>query len=392
MQIQFDEWIDRSNTNCAKYDEMNWKSGKDLLHCAVADMDFRSPKPVIEAMRKVVEHGVFGYTVLPRQYSELVAEWMNRRYSADVNPEWVLFSPRINMAMNMIVETFTKKGDEIIVFTPVYPAFTNAVCKYDRVLKSSPLVLEKGVWQIDFDNLSTLVSDRTKMMFFCNPHNPTGRVWSTEELKKIGEFCLRHNLLLVSDDIHADFVRDGNQYKPVWKACNEVQNQTIILNSISKTINVPGIILSNIIVPNDKIRTCVKETIDRWGLHNPNIFAASILEAAYRECDDWIEDVNSYITENIRTVVSYVANNLPGLEAYCPEGTYMMWIDYRKLHLTEKEMEQCFLQRGKLAVYWGSHFGEQWDGFFRINVATTKECVGEIIDRIRESAIGKLRG
>ncbi len=382
MNSKFDECINRYHTNSAKYDEMGRKYGSDIYQCAVADMDYKSPKAIINSMYQVIERGVFGYTILPEKYEQLVSDWMLRKYNTKIEKDWVIFSPRINMAMNMIIETFTTKENSAIVFTPAYPAFVNAVCKYGRVLIESPLKKIQSTWTIDLEVLESQVTDATKILFLCNPHNPVGRVWSKEELCAIGAFCIKHQLLIVSDDIHADFVRGHIPYRPIWDVVPQVKEQTIILNSCTKTFNVPGIILSNMIIPNSETREIIKGTIDKWGLHNPNIFAASIMKAAYTQCDKWLEDVNRYITSNMEEIKQFIDCNMPKFQAYIPEGTYMMWIDYRLCNVSEEHIKEVFLIKGKIAVYWGSHFGKEGEGFFRLNVATTKTNIKEMLKRL----------
>ncbi len=378
----FDQQINRYNTNSAKYDTMGEKVGYDILHCAVADMDFKSPQAIINEMQKVVDHGVFGYTDLPKCYEKDVVAWMERRYNAKIDEDWVVFSPRINMAMNMIVETFTEQTDSAVVLMPAYTAFVNAVEKYGRTLIPSPLKEADGNWSVDLEELESRIDKNTKIFFLCNPHNPTGRVWSRKELKEIGEFCLRHKLLLVSDDIHADIVRKKGSFHVVWQDVPQLKEQAIILNAITKTFNIPGVILSNMIIPNEKLRNTMKKTIDREGLHNPNIFAAAIIKAAYNDCDDWLFDVNEYISENMRMIKESIDSQMTDFYTYIPEGTYLMWIKYDLKKVSEERLEKIMLEKGKISVYMGSHFGKEWEGYFRLNVATSRANVEEIIKRL----------
>ncbi len=331
MKYNFDEQIDRRNTNSAKFDEMDALFGTDVMHLGVADMDYRSPMPIIEAMQKIIDKGVFGYTIWPDQYEAWICQWMKRHYGENIDPEWVVFSPRINMALNMAVETFTNVGDGIVLHTPAYTALQNAVEKYDRVMIESPLVLENGRYKMDFEQLRKELDEKkaqgvcAKIMLLCNPHNPTGRVWELEELQQIADICKEYNLLLISDEIHEDFVKKGYKFVSCLKLKEELQGRMIICNSITKTFNVPGVILSNLIIPDPEIRERMKETIDRWGLHNPNIFAAGILEAAYTQCDEWIEQVNEYLENNYRFLKEYLEKNMPEFEVIHSEGTDTKW-------------------------------------------------------------------
>lgn len=389
MKYDFDEQIDRRNTNSAKFDEMDALFGSDVMHLGVADMDYRSPKPIIEAMQNIVEKGVFGYTVWPENYEELVSQWMKRRYEQETKTEWVVFSPRINMALNMAVETFTNEGDGIVLHTPAYTALQNAVEKYNRVMIESPLVLENGRYKMDFQQLRRTLDEKkaqgvcAKIMLLCNPHNPTGRVWEIEELQQVVDICKEYDLLLISDEIHEDFVKKGHKFVSCLHFQEDLQGRMIVCNSITKTFNVPGVILSNLLIPDQGIRERMKETMDRWGLHNPNIFAAGIMEAAYTQCDEWIEQVNAYLDENYEFLKKYLEKNMPELEVIPSEGTYMAWVQTEKLQISPEELEKFFIEDAKVSVYMGSRYGKHTDSFIRINIATSRSYLQEALERIR---------
>lgn len=389
MKYDFDEQIDRRNTNSAKFDEMDALFGSDVMHLGVADMDYRSPKPIIEAMQNIVEKGVFGYTIWPENYEELVSQWMKRRYGQETKNEWVVFSPRINMALNMAVETFTNEGDGIVLHTPAYTALQNAVEKYNRVMIESPLVLENGRYKMDFQQLRRNLDEKkaqgvcAKIMLLCNPHNPTGRVWEIEELQQVVDICKEYDLLLISDEIHEDFVKKGHKFVSCLHFQEDFQGRMIVCNSITKTFNVPGVILSNLLIPDQGIRERMKETMDRWGLHNPNIFAAGIMEAAYTQCDEWIEQVNAYLDENYEFLKKYLEKNMPELEVIPSEGTYMAWVQTEKLQISPEELEKFFIEDAKVSVYMGSRYGKHTDSFIRINIATSRSYLQEALERIR---------
>lgn len=389
MKYDFDEQIDRRNTNSAKFDEMDALFGSDVMHLGVADMDYRSPKPIIEAMQNIVEKGVFGYTIWPENYEELVSQWMKRRYEQETKTEWVVFSPRINMALNMAVETFTNEGDGIVLHTPAYTALQNAVEKYHRVMIESPLALENGRYKMDFQQLRRNLDEKkaqgvcAKIMLLCNPHNPTGRVWEIEELQQVVDICKEYDLLLISDEIHEDFVKKGHKFVSCLHFQEDLQGRMIVCNSITKTFNVPGVILSNLLIPDQGIRERMKETMDRWGLHNPNIFAAGIMEAAYTQCDEWIEQVNAYLDENYEFLKKYIEKNMPELEVIPSEGTYMAWVQTEKLQISPEELEKFFIEDAKVSVYMGSRYGKHTDSFIRINIATSRSYLQEALERIR---------
>lgn len=402
MQYNFDEYIDRRGTNSAKFDEQDEKYGcKDMIHLGVADMDFRSPEPIIEAMRRIVEKGVFGYTVLPGRYESLVCNWMESRYGVRAEPDWVVFSPRINMAMNMAVETFTGPEDGIVLHTPAYTALWDAVIKYGRTLIESPLVLERERgeggggkeeavprYRMEFEDLRKRLKKAqeqkrpAKMLLFCNPQNPTGRVWTRQELSEVVKLCNEFGLLLISDEIHSDFIRPGFTFTSMLSFAGELTNGLIVCNSVTKTFNVPGVILSNMIIPDRAVREAMKRTADRWGIHNPNIFAAGILEAAYTECAGWIGQINEYIEKNRRFVTEYLEAHLPGLQVIPSEGTYLLWVSTEGLCRSPEEIEEFFDRRAKVSVYMGGRYGRRTEQFIRINLAAPCGVLEEALGRI----------
>ena len=388
----FDEVISRRGTNCAKYDEMDEKYGKDILHCGVADMDFRAPEPIREACRKVTDHGIYGYTNLPSCYPAVVGEWIRREYGCRVEDEWILFSPRINIGLNMAVETFTKPGDRIIVHSPAYPALTDAVNKHGRIMIGSPLEWDGTRWSMNFDALESKMDASVKMMILCNPHNPTGRVWEAEELKAVESFCLRHELFLLSDEIHADIIRKGRRFCSILSLSEPMRKRMIVYQSVTKTFNIPGIMFSNMIIPDDSMRQAMKATVDREGFHNPNIFAAAVIKPAYQECGPWKEELNRCLDENMSLLAGYLKEHMPLFELREPEGTFLAWIDYRKTGMTETQIVKFFLEEAKVSVYEGSHFGEAGLGFIRLNAAVPKRVLEEILDRTGNAYSLRFRG
>lgn len=381
MEVKF--VTDRFNTLSAKY-RQDYKDDPDCLYCGVADMDIVPPDAILAAMRRRLDHGVFGYTELPDGYKGLVSGWMREQYGCPAKSDWVVFSPRINMALNMTVDTFTSPGDSIIVNTPAYPALTNAVEKWGRELKESPLILKDGRFTIDFEGLEGLVDGRTKAYILCNPHNPTGRVWTREELEGILAFCKSHDLLLLSDDIHADFVWPGHTYTPVLSLLDRPeQERVIVFNSMTKTLNIPGIIFSHAILPNPYMREAFEAAVDKWGLHNPNVFAADILGPAYTACGAWIAQMKAEVYENIRTARQFIERELPFLDVYVPDGTYLMWIGYGRTGLSEDEMKGLLEEKAHMLALMGTHFKESGRGYFRLNMGTSREQVQEMLGRLK---------
>mgnify|MGYP000060384368 CR=1 FL=1 len=387
MEYNFDEIIDRRHTNSAKFDEMDALFGSDVMHLGVADMDYRSPEPILNAMQKIVKKGVFGYTILPDNYQDLVCQWMLRRYHEKIDPEWVVFSPRINMALNMVVETFTNPGDGIVLHTPAYTALQNAIEKYDRKMIESSLVLENGRYRMDFKQLREALDDNlkkgihTSLMLLCNPHNPTGRVWNKGELDEIASICKDYNLMLVADEIHADFAFQG-KHQVFANLKKEYEEMTIACTSPSKTFNLAGLQTSNIFIPNQKLKNAFKKQLDAAGYSQLNAAGLVACEAAYRDGEEWYQTMKKYVAGNIAFTKEFVEKNLPGVNMVEHEGTYLVWLDFNGLGLCAQELEDLIVHKAKLWLDSGRIFGKCGRGFQRINVACPRSTLKEALERI----------
>lgn len=371
--FDFDTIIDRRDTNCGRWDTMDKKYGtKDLIHLGVADMDFKSPKPIIDSFQKCLEHGVFGYTDLNDGFYEAFISWMRRRHSVNIKKEEIVFCPRINISSSLCVDIFTKEGEEVLINTPAYGPLYQAIEKNHRKVLESPLIINDGRYEIDFEQLENVITPNTKMFILCSPHNPVGRVWTKQELERVGEFCLKHDLLLFVDEIHGDITAHGVNFLSSLSLRKEVRERLIMATSLTKTFNIPGVIVSYLVIPNEQLRAKVKEGIDRIGMHNPTIFAVSAVESAYEACDDWYEAMLHYIDENERFTREYFKEHMPEFHIYPREGTYLLWMDYSKLNCTEEELEEWFLKRAKVSVYMGSVFQEEGKGCIRVNIASPR--------------------
>lgn len=383
MKINFDEWNERRNTNCGKWDTMDKKYQKEgMLHLGVADMDFRSPKQIIDAFQDILDKGIFGYTDLSDRFYENIREWMRQKHQAEVSREEIVFCPRINVSSSICVETFTEEMDEVIINTPAYGPLYQAVVKNHRKVVESPLILENGSYKIDFAHLESVVTDKTKMFILCSPHNPVGRVWTREELEEVGAFCKKHDLLLFVDEIHGDIVAEGVTFTTALTLSETVRERLIVATSLTKTFNVPGVIVSYMIVPNEEIRSRIAQTIDRIGMHNPTIFAVAAVEHGYMECEEWYEQMLDYVNENEKFTREFFAEHFPEFEILERQGTYLLWISYEKLGITEEELEKWFLEKANVSVYMGSVFGNQGRGFIRLNIASPRTMLKEAYERM----------
>ena len=383
MKINFDEWNERRNTNCGKWDTMDKKYQKEgMLHLGVADMDFRSPKQIIDAFQDILDKGIFGYTDLSDRFYENIREWMRQKHQAEVSREEIVFCPRINVSSSICVETFTEEMDEVIINTPAYGPLYQAVVKNHRKVVESPLILENGSYKIDFEHLESVVTDKTKMFILCSPHNPVGRVWTREELEEVGAFCKKHDLLLFVDEIHGDIVAEGVTFTTALTLSETVRERLIVATSLTKTFNVPGVIVSYMIVPNEEIRSRIAQTIDRIGMHNPTIFAVAAVEHGYMECEEWYQQMLDYVNENEKFTREFFAEHFPEFEILERQGTYLLWISYEKLGITEEELEKWFLEKANVSVYMGSVFGNQGRGFIRLNIASPRTMLKEAYERM----------
>lgn len=383
MKINFDEWNERRNTNCGKWDTMDKKYQKEgMLHLGVADMDFRSPKQIIDAFQDILDKGIFGYTDLSDRFYENIREWMRQKHQAEVSREEIVFCPRINVSSSICVETFTEEMDEVIINTPAYGPLYQAVVKNHRKVVESPLILENGSYKIDFAHLESVVTDKTKMFILCSPHNPVGRVWTREELEEVGAFCKKHDLLLFVDEIHGDIVAEGVTFTTALTLSETVRERLIVATSLTKTFNVPGVIVSYMIVPDEEIRSRIAQTIDRIGMHNPTIFAVAAVEHGYMECEEWYRQMLAYVNENETFTREFFAEHFPEFEIFERQGTYLLWISYEKLGITEEELEKWFLEKANVSVYMGSVFGNEGRGFIRLNIASPRAMLKEAYERM----------
>lgn len=380
----FDEVIDRRGTNSARWDTMDRKYGcKDVIHLEVADMDFRSSDAIRKGLMKCVEHGVFGYTDLSDEFYSGIVHWYKERKHVNVQTEEIVFCPRINIGLGLCVEAFTQKGDEILINTPGYMPLYDAVKKNGRVPVESPLIYDEGRYYLDFDQIEHSISGKTKMMVLCNPHNPAGRVWTEEELCRLGEICVKHNLILFADEIHGDILAPGRRFTSTLKIPEQARQHLITASSITKTFNVPGSIISYMIVPNSGMREAIRSQIDRVGMHNPNIFSMSIIKDAYYHSDEWYETMLAYLEDNYQFTRAYFQKYMPEIEFADREASYMLWGNYKKLNCSEEQMKHWFISEAKVGVYMGSNFGQGGEGFFRMNIASPRAVLEQAYENMR---------
>lgn len=393
MKYNFNRFIDRRDSFSLKWSKealqlVFKKDDDDLLPLWVADMDFECPKPVVDALKKEAEGCVYGYNWhgTPK-YLNAVTGWMDRRHQWKVDPKWIVYSPGIVPAINMMVQTFSNIGDKVIVQPPVYYPFFSAVTENGRKLMLNQLHYENQKYTFDFDDFEKKAKDPlTKMFILCSPHNPVGRVWTKEELKKLGDICLEHDILMISDEIHHDLILPGNTHTCFSTISEEFEQRTIVCTAPSKTFNLAGLQVSNIIIPNEKLRQSFVHTIvKKNGIGIPNSFGIVAMIAAYNEGEEWLEQVLRYINENFQFLKEFVENNLPEIKYIEPEGTYLAWLDFNSLGLNDEDLKKLILHEAKIALDEGKLFGAGGEGFQRINVACPKSTLEETMQRIKKA-------
>jgi cysteine-S-conjugate beta-lyase len=379
----FDQIIERRHTNSVKWDTVDTVFGeKGLLPMWVADMDFPSPKPVIDALKKRAEHGIFGYSTIPSSTYEAILHWLKKRHGWNVQKNWLTFSQGVVPAISMAVQAFTEPGDRIVVQSPIYYPFFHMVEKNQRILVNNPLILQEGKYVMNFNDLEQKLSSGAKMLLLCNPHNPVGRVWSKEELTKLGELCLKYNVLVLSDEIHSDLVLKKAVHTPYASISEEFANHSITCIAPSKTFNLAGLQSSVVIIPNRHLRKIFDDYQHRQGYFTLNTFGIVGMEAAYRYGEQWLDALLSYLEGNINFTEQYIRDHLPKLEMIRPEATYLVWINCQNLELTDLEIKHRLIKKGKLAVEPGPKYGEGGEGFIRINIACPRKILLNGLERL----------
>ena len=376
--IGFDQPIDRRRCESVKW----LRYDQDVLPLWVADMDFRSPEPVIDALQERVEHGVFGYGTAPAELREVIVDRLQHLYRWHVSPDDLLFLPGVVTGFNLVCHALASPGEGVLIQTPVYYPILYAPA--DAGLTNDEMQLTRrsdGCYEIDFDIFQRTITDRTRVFILCNPHNPVGRVFRRDELEHMAELCLRHDIVICSDEIHGDLIFDDNQHLPIASLAPEIAEQTVTLMAPSKTYNIAGLKCSVAIVQNPALREKLKTT--RAGLvAGVNILGYAAALAAYREGQAWLERVLSYVQANRDFLVDYVSKELPGVSMVPPEGTYLAWLSCRGAGISDNP-HQFFLEQARVALNDGAVFGQGGEGFVRLNFACPRSVLGEALDRMR---------
>lgn len=385
MKYDFDEIIDRRNTDCLKYDFAAERGmPEDILPLWVADMDFRTAPGIIERVAADAALGIYGYTEGKDNYFQAVSAWYRNYFDWNVEKKWLVKTPGIVFAIGIAVQALTREGDAVMIQQPVYYPFSAVVWDNNRTLVNNELVLQNGHYEMDFEDFEEkIVQNRVKLFILCSPHNPVGRVWTAEELRRVGEICLRHGVKVVSDEIHSDFVYEGGRHHVFTTVDPAFEQIGIVCTAPSKTFNLAGLQISNIFISNEQIRKAFLKQMSAVGYSQVNMIGLHACQAAYETGREWLEELKVYLRGNLDFARDFLEKNLPQIKLIEPEGTYLIWLDCRELGLTEKRLEQLIVHEAKLWLDAGAIFGKAGEGFERINIACPRVVLREALERLR---------
>lgn len=385
MVHNFDEIINREGTHSYKYDLRKKMFGTDEVYPMwVADTEFKAPDFILGPLRERIEHGVLGYTITDKTYYHSIVNWLEKNHGWKVKTNWIKYSPGVVPSLFASVLAFTQPGDKVIIQTPVYHPFYYAIEETGRQIIKNPLVLKNGRYQMDLDDLKSKIDKQTKLIFLCSPHNPTSNVWKKNELLEICEICIKNNIIIISDEIHSDIVYKPNKHIPTAMLSQEIADNTITLMAPSKTFNIAGLNSSYMISSNEKLLKQLNFYFE--GLHiGPNIFALEATKAAYENGYDWLQQLLSYYSKNINLVREYLKNRLPKIELIEPEGTFLLWLDFRKYNLPQKEINNLLVQNAKIGLSDGTTFGAEGNGFQRLNIGCPTKLLTDSLDSLAKA-------
>ena len=383
MKYNFDEIVPRRGTNSYKWDSAG---DADILPMWVADMDFRTAPPVVEALRKRAEHGIFGYVRVPDAYYAAVTNWFARRHDWQIEKGWIIYTTGVVPALSAVIKALIVPGDKVMVQTPVYNCFFSSIRNNGCGMIANPLIYRNGTYQIDFADLEQKAADPSvKVLLLCNPHNPAGRVWTKQELTRIGDICIRNNVWVVADEIHCELVFPGHIYIPFASISQEFLMHSVTCTSPSKAFNLAGLQIANIISADTDIRMKIDKAINVNEVCDVNPFGVEALMAAYNDSEEWLEELKQYLFANYNYLRAYFAECLPKFPVSMLEGTYLVWVDCSVLNQSSDEIVKTLLEKEKLWVNEGGLYGEAGEGFIRINIACPRQQLIEGLNRLRRA-------
>jgi cystathionine beta-lyase len=384
--MDFDKIIDRKGTNCLKYD-FTAERGKPegVLPFWVADMDFQTAPLIQERLAQAVSHGIFGYSEGKDDYFAAIANWYQTHFGWEVKRNWLVKTPGVVFALAMAVKAFTKEGEGVLIQQPVYYPFSEVILDNNRKLVNSPLKNMDGHYEIDFEDFEQkIIENQVKLFLMCSPHNPVGRVWEKWELQKIGEICLKYGVIVVSDEIHSDFVWEDHKHIIFASLSPELADITVTCTAPSKTFNIAGLQISNIFISNQKLRRRFRHEVSAAGYSQVNGLGLVACQAAYEGGEEWLSQLKKYIWHNYIYLKEFLKEKAPKLKVGTLEGTYLVWIDFRELGMTEAQREDLLVNRAKLWLDSGAMFGEDGEGYERINIACPRSVLRKALEQLVE--------
>lgn len=384
-QYNFDEIINRKGTNCVKVDLLEEYFGKDgLTPLWVADMDFRTPDFIVEAIKERCSHEVFGYTFASDDYYKSIINWVKQRHGWNIEQEWLSYIPGIVKGIAFAIDCFTRPGDKIIIQPPVYHPFRLVPEGMGRVIVNNPLKLVDGVYEMDFEHLETIIDDTCKLFILSNPHNPGGIVWSKSSLIRLAEICAKHDIRVISDEIHAEMVYAGNQHHPFPTVSDAAASCSITFMAPSKTFNIAGIVTSYAIIPDKAIREQFYSFLEARELRDGTIFAYEATKAAYTYGNEWLQQMLAYVRGNVDFITGFIEKYIPEIKVYKPQASFLVWLDCKGLGLKQEELVSLFLKAG-LALNDGVMFGPGGEGHMRLNVGCPRPILTQALDALKKA-------
>ncbi|MYL55330.1 putative C-S lyase [Pontibacillus yanchengensis] len=387
---RFNQVTDRMNTRSVKWDltESLFKS-EEVLPMWVADMDFQIPKAVTDAIADRAAHGIFGYTVTDEKIHQSIKNWLSKQHDWNINTKWLSYSPGVVPSLHTMMEALTDKDDQILIQTPVYPPFYDVIKNHERTIVKNPLHQQDGKYEIDFDDFEKKLKQGVKAFILCNPHNPVGRVWTKEELQKMANLCLKHNVMIFSDEIHADLIFPGHKHIPIASLSDDIAQSTITCLSPTKTFNLAGLQVSYIVTPDAEYRKKVNDQFGLQGIKMLNTLGITALEAAYDHGDEWLEELISVLEDHKKYLMDTIHSQTNQIQVVEPEGTYLVWLDCRGLGLSHEELKSFMQEKAKIGLNDGASFGEEGEGFMRINIACPRPILEDGVQRILQAIHSK---
>lgn len=387
MTFDFDTEVERRGTNCLKYDFARERGKSEgILPMWVADMDFRTAPAILEKMEQAVKHGIFGYSEGKEDYFRAVSKWYKEKFEWNVQANWLVKTPGVVFAIAAAIRAFTKEGEGVLIQQPVYYPFSEVIRDNGRVLVNTPLKLEGGHYEIDFEDFEEQIrKNNVKLFLLCSPHNPVGRVWKEQELRKLGDICVKYGIIVVSDEIHSDFTYPGHQHRVFASLSPAYADITVTCTAPSKTFNLAGLQISNIFISNRDLRRKFKKEIAAQGYSQVNLMGLVACQAAYESGGEWLNQLKEYLCGNLAFAKKFLEEHIPEITLIEPEGTYLIWLDFRSLNLPEEELEDLIVSKANLWLDSGAIFGTAGNGFERINIACPRKTLERALIRLEQA-------